>query len=424
MKLLVPLPFDVSNLAHGRNLRVVHLLRGLNARTELTCLTSDAHRAGRIRSVLPDVRVEAAERLPLTNQDQVLPRGPAWVRSALTFFGCDAPLLAALLDRVEQADIVVGFDMPSVAYLHAAASAGVPVVADLIDDPLLLRRSFPLRYRLSPGGVKAALGIYALRRSVLPRLDGLIAVASRDARSLGRGTGARTYVVPNGVAVSCPSGDGTEREPLVVFTGAMDFPPNIAAATHFVRHVWPSVRRLGGDRIRFAIVGANPVDKVRRLSEAPGVEVTGRVPDVMDWLQRALVAVAPMISGCGIKNKILEACAAGCPVVTTPLGAAGLPTGSDVGILAASTSREMAERLASLVQSPEDARAMGESARLMVRDRFSWSAAVNAFVDVLEVCRSHAAVDRCVGRDVRRAARRAFRSSASQDREALAHAAS
>jgi len=239
----------------------------------------------------------------------------------------------------------------------------------------------------------------ASRRELLGTFDALTVVGRQDADSLSRATGARVNVVVNGVREPAEPASGCERELLVAFTGAMDFPPNVTAASWFVRRVWPEVlrrfsRRLAraeantlgpgaGPPLQLAIVGADPVPKVQRLSGQAGVIVTGRVPDVAPWLSRARVAVAPMVSGCGIKNKVLEACAAACPVVATPLGAAGLPTGKEHGIIVADTPEQTAEAVAELLVDFSASRAIGAAARAMVRKRFSWSKSADALMAVL-----------------------------------------
>jgi len=239
-----------------------------------------------------------------------------------------------------------------------------------------------------------------IRKQALGTLDALTAVAPRDADSLARATGLEVTVIPNGVELTETSTDSGQRELLVVFTGAMDFPPNETAACYLARHVWPLVlqryRRHPDQtqtntspshaerRPKLAIVGADPTPKVRRLADLQGVIVTGRVEDVSLWLKRAQIAAAPMVSGCGIKNKVLEACAAACPVVTTPLGAAGLPTGSDHGIIVAATPERIADEIATLLAHPSKARAIGEAGQDMVRTQFSWPGSAQMLLGILQ----------------------------------------
>ncbi len=407
MRVLVPLPFDISNLAHGRNLRIAHLLPALRRQCELLCITSEESVAAAARRVMPKVDVQATDSPPDTQVDELHFKAESFlVRRSLSFLGYDARLVDATWRLAASADVVLGFDMPSVACLKAAAavrgSGRQPrIVCDLIDDPWLMRKSLPRNLRWSASSLKSALAIQVVRRRVLSRFDALTAVSPQDAASLSRATGRPTAVVPNGAEVDPTGADNTPREPLVVFTGSMNFPPNIAAARFMARQVWPLVlasRRCGLGSIcsagisvqpTLAIVGANPAPAVQALAGLPNVIVTGRVPSIGEWLGRACVAVAPMLGGTGIKNKILEACAAGCPVVATSAAVGGLPTGQDAGIIIADGPERIAAEVFRLLVDGRAARRIGSAGRETVRTRFSWTRIAEAF---LEVLRGHAAL--------------------------------
>jgi len=102
----------------------------------------------------------------------------------------------------------------------------------------------------------------------------------------------------------------------VIFTGAMDYLPNVDAVEHYCTDIFPAVSR-AVPGARFLIVGLNPTSAVRRLGELPGVTVTGAVPDVRPYYRQSAVSVAPLRIARGIQNKVLEAMAMGRPVITT-----------------------------------------------------------------------------------------------------------
>jgi hypothetical protein len=172
------------------------------------------------------------------------------------------------------------------------------------------------------------------------------------------------------------------REPLVVFTGAMSFPPNEQAACFLVQSIWPYVRRMVPEA-RLELVGTNPGPRVRALANQPGVSVTGRVPDLGSCLRRARVAVAPMLSGTGIKNKVLEACANACPVVATSRAAAGIPTGPACGIIVADHPELFAAHTAHLLGDTHAATRLGRAGQDMVRVHFTWTAAADSLRQLL-----------------------------------------
>jgi glycosyltransferase involved in cell wall biosynthesis len=133
-----------------------------------------------------------------------------------------------------------------------------------------------------------------------------------------------------------------EETARVVFTGAMDHPPNTDAAWFFACHVFPLVQQTLPEA-EFWIVGRNPPAHVQALARVPGVIVTGFVPDIRPYMAQATVVVVPLRFGSGMRNKILEAWAMQKCVVSTRIGAEGLDYKEDVNILIADDIQAMAE---------------------------------------------------------------------------------
>jgi polysaccharide biosynthesis protein PslH len=158
--------------------------------------------------------------------------------------------------------------------------------------------------------------------------------------------------------------------PLIVFTGQMDYPPNIAAASGFARDVMPAIRKVHR-QARFAIVGRKPDPSLLALA-GQGVEVTGEVADVRPWLMDAHVVVAPLRIARGIQNKVLEAMAMGRPVVASPQAFEGIDAepGRDLCV----ADGVEAERLSvlALLGDPARAEAMGAAARARMERRYAW----------------------------------------------------
>lgn len=158
----------------------------------------------------------------------------------------------------------------------------------------------------------------------------------------------------------------------VVFTGAMDYWPNIDAVTWFAREVLPAVRARH-PAVRFHIVGRSPVPAVQALAAAD-VNVTGTVPDVRPWLQHAEVVVAPLRLARGIQNKVLEAMAMGRPVVASATCAAPLNAAPGRELLAAADADALAREVIGVLDDPARASAIGAAGRAAVVDRYSWPA--------------------------------------------------
>ncbi|MBO9694948.1 MAG: TIGR03087 family PEP-CTERM/XrtA system glycosyltransferase [Sphingopyxis sp.] len=168
-----------------------------------------------------------------------------------------------------------------------------------------------------------------------------------------------------------PVGQGTA--PLTVFTGQMDYRPNIDAVRWFARDILPLIRRRHS-LARFAIVGRAPTDEVRALGTLPGVTVTGEVPDVRPWLAAADAVVAPLLLARGVQNKLLEAMAMARPVVASAAAATGIDAMPGEHLLVADGAGAVAGAVCALFDDPAAAAAMGQAARARMIARYGWDA--------------------------------------------------
>jgi polysaccharide biosynthesis protein PslH len=161
--------------------------------------------------------------------------------------------------------------------------------------------------------------------------------------------------------------------PLIVFTGQMDYRPNVEAVAAFAQDVMPRIRARRADA-QFAVVGRRPTPAVRRLDGRNGTIVTGEVADVRSWLGAADVVVAPLTIARGIQNKLLEAMAMARPVVASPAGFEGVDAVPGRDLLIAATTGEQAEAVLGLLEDPVRARAMADAGRLRMEQSYSWAA--------------------------------------------------
>jgi sugar transferase (PEP-CTERM/EpsH1 system associated) len=157
----------------------------------------------------------------------------------------------------------------------------------------------------------------------------------------------------------------------IVFTGAMDYWPNIDAVTWFAREVMPLLLRVC-PAARFHIVGRNPVAAVKALV-CEFVAVTGTVSDVRPYLQHAGVVVAPLRVARGVQNKVLEAMAMQCPVVVSETCAQGIDAREGVELLTAATPQSFVDQIEKLLRDPELAMTIGRAARSCVLRNYSWN---------------------------------------------------
>jgi glycosyltransferase involved in cell wall biosynthesis len=180
-------------------------------------------------------------------------------------------------------------------------------------------------------------------------------------------------VIENGVdtdyfASSCAA---RERRRRIVFVGSMSYHANVDAIIPFVRQAWPPIRERFPEW-RLTIVGSNPVPAVLALGNEKHVEVAGTVPDVRPYYREALAAIVPLRVGGGTRLKILEAMAAGVPVVSTTLGAEGLAVTPDRNILIADTPADWLPRLQSLSDEGALWQRIAGAGLDLVRSRYDW----------------------------------------------------
>ena len=166
-------------------------------------------------------------------------------------------------------------------------------------------------------------------------------------------------------------------ETAIVFTGAMDYWPNVDAVTWFAAEVLPELQR-HQPGLRFHIVGRSPAPAVQALASA-NVVVTGTVPDVRPYLQHAAVVVAPLRLARGIQNKILEAMAMGRPVVASTACVDALSAQPGSEILAAESPQDYVRCIVDLLQNPARARTVGAEGRRRVQNSYTWAAHMSVF---------------------------------------------
>jgi glycosyltransferase involved in cell wall biosynthesis len=184
--------------------------------------------------------------------------------------------------------------------------------------------------------------------------------------------GAHIAVYPNAVPW-VPQPPATDEE-VVVFSGNMEYHPNLSAVRFFRMEVWPLLRQRWPALI-WRLVGKNPTAVSRFTAGDTRIEVTGEVDDAVRELARARVAVVPLLAGSGTRFKILEAWSAGLPVVSTTIGAEGLPAQDGENLLIADSAPGFAAAVTRLLENADLRHQLGRSGRFLVEREFTWDAA-------------------------------------------------
>lgn len=273
-------------------------------------------------------------------------------------------------------------------YLHTArvapamdAAPSLPKAIDFIDA---LSLNMYRRARLQRGPARVLFDLEARRMANYEQyLAGTCTIQFVSASVDRAMIGGNTYVAANGVdADEFPYREDGRAESLIVFSGRMGYYPNADAAIHFARRILPRIRQ-AVPGARFQIVGVDPPSQVVALRGLPGVEVTGRVPRIQEYLQRATVAVAPLRSGSGSPIKVFEAMASGAPVVATPHTLEALDMRDGEHLLLARDDDEVAQQVVRLLRDAGLRLRLARAARALVEQRYTWEGSGNAIHELL-----------------------------------------
>ncbi|MBX3395235.1 MAG: TIGR03087 family PEP-CTERM/XrtA system glycosyltransferase [Phycisphaerae bacterium] len=295
--------------------------------------------------------------------------------------------------RLRLWSLSIGFDVV-VAFSSMMADYALTIpdcrrVIDLcdVDSEKWIDYSRASRGLLAAGCRMEAERLRCLETRCLREFDASIVITENERRMIGAGEAGAVHVVPNGVRRISESAicSADECGPVIGFLGTMSYPPNVQAVRWFAERVWPLVQMKMADA-RFLVVGRRPTRAVRRLGRLPGIEVTGAVVDATEYLARCRVIVAPLRLARGIPNKVLEAMAAGRPVVSTR--AVGLTLDATAGqeIVIADEPEQMAEQVIGLCTDDTRCRRIGMAGREFVRMRHHWPDAMLLFERIVTGC--------------------------------------
>jgi glycosyltransferase involved in cell wall biosynthesis len=280
-------------------------------------------------------------------------------------------------------DVAIGMNYQS---MSALSRLDIPTLCDLQDDEVLHRVLEMTRGQsgFNWSELKALIMIGAYQRRHLRRIDGVALNSPSDARFCRRITGHRhVWSVPHGVDCDAyaPSSDRID-DLRVVFWGGLSFEPNQGAIRFFADAVWPRLLEIQPG-LRWSILGPGEAPALDDVRSMPGVDWLGFVDDVRPHVARAAVAIVPMLSGAGIKNKVMEAWALGRPVLATPRAIGDLPGEHGRNVWLGRNADELLDGATQLLQDHELRERIGRSGRRTAVEECSWEHAAD---QMLECC--------------------------------------
>ncbi len=240
--------------------------------------------------------------------------------------------------------------------------------------------------------------LYRYEASCLRKLEKRIAISSDVTLVSDAETQLFNDIVSREVAITATNGVDLEYftpsppvatgglSRVLSFAGAMDYLPNVDAATWFVREVWPAIHAKHPDA-EFRIVGRNPTDAVRKLAANRGVIVTGSVPDVRPCFADAAIAVVPMRLSRGLQNKVLEALAMGKATIASPPALAALKAVPGRDLMQATTPEDWIDAITQLLNDESRRLELGANGRRFVEENHDWATCLKPLIDgVLTAC--------------------------------------
>jgi sugar transferase (PEP-CTERM/EpsH1 system associated) len=375
----------------GGRLRSFHLLRELSKNHDVSVLTTHG----------PEEDPDALTRqLPDCRTVRSLPHTPAKKNSGRFFLDLarswtsNLPvdlyknrikaLQAAVTDCLENED----FDLIVADFLVAVPNVPLDGKTPVLHfshnvEYMIWKRLGDTEQRL-PHKALLALEWRKMRRYEIEacrRTDFTVAVSEQDRDQLSEELDEpRIGAIATGVDLDyfAPADRDQEAPREIVFSGSMDWFPNEDAMLHFMDEILPRVREVVPD-VTVTIVGRNPSERLRAAAEQASVKVTGTVPDVRPYVHGAAVYIVPLRIGGGTRLKIYEALAMGKAVVSTHIGAEGLPLEEGKHIVRADEPDDFARAVLDLLEDPARRKALGDAGRDLMEERFSWAQVAREF---------------------------------------------
>lgn len=372
----------------GGNIRSFNMIRHLAGRADLTVASIvhsreeaeagagiEAHCARYTAALVPEWRAWL----------QMLARVPGPSPSSLGYFA-SGKLRTFIASEVATGNYDFAVVHCSSVAPYLAGYRGLPKMLDFAD---MDSAKWSLYAQVRPFPLSAVFGLEGWKLARLERrlagvFDLSTCATAAELETLDAfGTATSTGWFPNGVDTDFFRPTDAAPDPdLICFTGRMDYFPNQQAVEWFARSVMPLIRSRR-PTARFVAIGAAPPPAIRRLAELPGIAVTGTVPDVRTYAQRANVSVAPLFLARGVQNKVLEAMSMGIPVVCSTAAARGVDAVPGEHLLTAAGAEEYADRVVELLSDRAGRDALARAGRQRILSHHTWPRAMQTMDELL-----------------------------------------
>lgn len=378
---------DIPSKTVGATIPIYHLIKELGGKHEITLVSFDSGKypVEELRDYLKEYQsMKIPEYLDIKDQLKYTVKNMMSIdnlstRSFLNYYYHEN--MSKLINKKACEDIdVVITDMPMAFYAKKIRCPKIVYAFDAVSDynhnMYKKSKSFASRIYWYLNYLK----IHNYEK-VYNSFDCCILVNEKDRKILEKDIHIPLEVIPNGVDTFYFRNSSPEGEVRLVFLGDMSTPPNNDAVKYFVENIYPEV--LKEQSVKFYVVGRNPSAYIITLKDDSNIIVTGSVDDVRKYLTKGSIFVTPMISGTGIKNKILEAMSMELPVISTSCGISGINGENRVHFLLADTPDEFKDNILKLIHDEKLREKIGSEARIFVENNYSWKTSMTKLDDII-----------------------------------------
>ena len=395
MKILLLSPIEPFSMHDGVSLRITNLFKILGPRhqIDLICFVEHEIDNKEFPTHVNDIfhKTQTVYHIPAWKKKE-----EGWIKELMNVFYFDidlkkessemgSRLAVALNNNIYDIIFAIGIDFMPYLYIDK----NIPFIVDMVDSlSLPLYRDFrisnnffeKLRY------LKRFFIQSQREKKYLTKCEKVIVVSYKDAEAIRKScSNIKVEIIPNGVDTGYFNPRQTiQNGPSLLFTGVMDFPPNVQAMLYFVQSIFPQLQNHYPDII-LNIVGKSPTPDVVKLNTLNKyINVTGFVEDIRPYFEKSTIYICPMISGAGIKNKLLEAFAMGKAVVATALACEGIEATHGKHLLIAQNSNDFIKHVFELLKNVKLRQELGKNARGLVEEKYSWAAQANKLDNLLK----------------------------------------
>lgn len=390
MKNILIICHDIPSMTVGATLPIYHMIKNLKNQYDINLISFDSGKYN-IDNIKSDLKSINTIKIPTYNniKDQfsytfknMLCKDNLHTHSFFNYYYLqDMNKIIKENIRTNDIDIVIT-DLPMAFYVKDISIPSIVYAFDAVSayNYKMYKKANSLTSKMFWYFTYKKMHHY---EKIYNKFNSCIVVNNKDKILLEKDLSVPIHVIPNGVDINFfkPSKNQKYNEKLV-FLGDMSTPPNNDAVKYFIDEIYPEI--LKEYPVNLYIVGRNPSNYINELNNNENIIVTGSVDDVRDYLNYGTIFITPMISGTGIKNKILEAMSMNLPVVSTSCGISGINANNKIEYFLAENPTDFKNCVVKLLNNQDLQSQIGNNARLFVLNKYSWNKSSNKIKKIIE----------------------------------------